>query len=133
MRSILVHHVHAVADAFGVADSYRIADVKPEAIRGNETRRQLARVQRDVRRRIVRVQEIEHLHLQREIPHGVGAVFRLHEIQRHDLRCGRARKSEAGDHLREHRAELRLARHLRHVADRHRTPTIGLRRAALQR
>ena len=47
-RIVLIHHIHAVPDAFGVAQLHRLPDVEAQPLRRHQPRRQLAGVQGDV-------------------------------------------------------------------------------------
>ena len=77
---VLVHHVHAVADALGVPQLHGLANVEAQALGRHQARRQLAGVQRDVDLGINGMQIVQHLHLQRVIAHGDEAVFGLHKV-----------------------------------------------------
>ncbi len=79
-RPVLVHHVHAVADALRVGQLHRLADVEAQSLRRHQPRRQFARVQRNVHVGILRMQIADHLHLQGVVAHGDVVVFRPHKV-----------------------------------------------------
>ena len=77
---VLIHHVHAVADAFGVAQFHGLPDVEAQALGRHQPRRQFAGVQADVNLGIDGVQVVQHLHLQRVVAHGDKTVLGHDEV-----------------------------------------------------
>jgi hypothetical protein len=77
---VFVHHVDAVADALGVSQLDRLADVEAQALGRDQAGSQLAGVQADVDLGINGVEIVEHPHLQRVVAHGNEAVLGLHEV-----------------------------------------------------
>ena len=88
VRLIFVHHVHAVADAFGVRLFDGEANVAAEAFVRDETGRNLAGVKADVNLGIQAVQKRNNAHVQRVIFHRDGAVFRHHNVDADDAGIG---------------------------------------------
>src|SRR5664279_803769 len=77
---VLVHDVHSMADALGVAFVNGGTDMEGESVRGNEAGSELASMQADVDFRINGVEVVQHLHLQAVIAHGSVAIFRHDEV-----------------------------------------------------
>ena len=96
-----------MADALSVAELDRLADVEAQALRRHETRRELARVQRDMHAGIDGVQVADHFHVQRVIAHGDEIIFGPHQVDAHPGVVLRV-------HARLHRLEReqRLRKHL---------------------
>jgi hypothetical protein len=69
-----------VANAFGVTEFDRLADVEGQTGGRDQTGSQFARMKRDVDSRVNAVQVIEHLHLQVIVAHRDFAVLRHDEV-----------------------------------------------------
>ncbi len=114
--------IDAVADALGVSDLDRLADVEREVLRvarGQGVFRQLARVERHVERAnpgVALVQEVEHRHLEGVIAEGDRCVLRSDEVQPDDARITH-RELEGCDERGEHLLGSAGARDLEEVPD----------------
>ena len=69
-----------MADALGVAQLHRLADVEAQPLGRRQARRQLPGVQAEVNFGINRVQVVQHIHLQRVVAHGDESVLGLDKI-----------------------------------------------------
>src|ERR1700757_4271654 len=116
--TILIRHVHAVADALGVSFVDCETNVTAEALVSNKSRGNFSRMKRDANFGIEPVQEIHHAHVQRVIGHRIVAIFRHHEIYAGDARINR-RDFEPEQGLREYLLFRKAAKHLIKEADFH--------------
>ena len=84
----LLHHVDAVADAFGVAALDRGANVKREVFGLHQSLGDFTGVQGDVNLGIDAVQVVEHRHVLVEIVNGDVPVFGHDQVQADEARIG---------------------------------------------
>ncbi len=106
---VLLHHVNAVADAFGMCLFDGGANMKAQSVRRHHSGRQLAGVQCDVHLGVEGVERTDHLHLLTVVGHGDAPVLRLHHIDPHDEWVGGGELESADqldkDHLRRQGAQ----------------------------
>ena len=130
-RIVLVQHIHSVPDAFGARDLNRITNVKTQTFGRDEARNQLARVQRDMNVGILRVQEFQHLHVERKVVHGDVVVLRHDQIETDETLIGQC-KLESQQHLCIDNFFWKPAQYLKEIALRHLASCPSWRSAALQ-
>src|SRR5215471_20679825 len=89
MRTIFVHHIHAVADALSMGLLDCQTDMTAKPARGHQSGRKLACVETDMDFGIEIVEEADYAHVQRIVSHRGVTVFRLYEIATHNSWIGR--------------------------------------------
>ena len=128
--TVLVHHVHAMADAPRMAQFDGLADMEAKAAGRHQARRKLPRMKADVYLWVDAVQIVEHPHLQVVVLHGPIAVLRHHEVDTDHARI-RHRRLEAEQRLREHLLRRKAAQDLKEVTNGYMARRSGVGLAAM--
>ena len=108
---ILIHDVHAMADAVGPGLLHREPDMAAQTFRRHEPRRKLAGMQADADLGIELAQESHHAHVLGIVGHGVCSSSSPTKIDGHHARIGRG-ELESEHCLSEHQLLRRAAEHL---------------------